>query len=944
MSDEHLVKKADIETDASKEAKLNEFRARAKQASPSSGVERVYAVFESIGEFKDAIASPLAQLSKALDIEHYGDPSENAPNAPTPTLLPRPPAFYAEPAYIGSHQFIGRTSQLRELSDWARSADPNNLLLLEAIGGNGKSILTWEWINNHAATVREDWAGRYWYSFYEKGAVMADFCQRALAYMTGRPLDDFVKRKTADLAKQLIAHLRAKPWLLVLDGLERVLVAYHRIDAAELPDDKLDSPTDIVADRNPRDTIRDEDGDLLRSLAAAAPSKLLISSRLTPRVFVNPSDQLIPGARRIMLPGLRPSDAERLLRSCGVDGNSDTIQAYLATNCDNHPLVIGILGGLVKNYLPARGEFDRWVSDPRAGANLELANLNLVQRRNHILRAALASLSDESRRLLSVLALISESVDYETLLGINPLVPPKPEILPKPKRPGRGLKKRVSSDEFKFILERYTHELSLWEHSIIMSEDYDNSPEVLGAEKRLAVAVGDLEQRGLLQYDSRSDRYELHPVVRSIAVRGLGRSERFEYGQKVVDHFSRAGRHSFLSAKTRDDLEYGIHLVRAWLHMDKHDEAFKTLMQHKLVDALLNNLEDYSEVLKLVRPFYNSDWGAIADRLSPGRYATLSLKVAIALRNTREFDQSISVYNLAMEVFLREDFWRNVRVVLGGVSSILFMNNKLKESNKYNEISLELARLTDEPMLKYLTYNRMFKHFSRVGRWDDATRMMQLRDELIDRLDEKQLASLGAWSSKRELDYVTTSYWMGDLDLDTLNSAEERAKLKLGERTALRGFRLLRGIYFLERGEWSAALESLVDALQMARESGVPDAEAETGIALAKQQLSQLPEPLEEAERLSQLRNPADRFLAQLWLALGETELAEHHALCAYEWALADGEPNVNRYELTKTEELLQEMQVPMPKLQPRVTAHDHQFPWEKELRNKIDKMRSLAK
>jgi len=66
-----------------------------------------------------------------------------------------------------------------------------------------------------------------------------------------------------------------------------------------------------------------------RALAAAAPSKLLVTSRLVPRVLLNPANQPIPGVLRVALPGLRPADAEALLNSCGVIGDSQTIQDYL---------------------------------------------------------------------------------------------------------------------------------------------------------------------------------------------------------------------------------------------------------------------------------------------------------------------------------------------------------------------------------------------------------------------------------------------------------------------------------------------------------------------------------------------------------------------------------------------------------------------------------------
>ena len=323
-----------------------------------------------IGDSHDDLPGFLQSLLPS-PVEATPSPEESASTpdvgAPREDTIPKPPAFYAAPDYIGSHQFVGRARELEDISDWARPADPTNLLLFEAIGGNGKSMLTWEWTTKHATQVRDDWAGRFWYSFYERGAIMADFCQRALAYMTGQPLVELRKKKTAELKEPLLAQLKAKPWLLILDGLERVLVAYHRIDAAEMPDDDANNPTDKIVNRNPCDAIRDEDNDLLRALAAAAPSKILISSRLTPRVLLNPSGQPVIGAKRITLPGLRPSDAERLLRSCGIEGDSAAIQSYLATNCDNHPLVIGILGGLIHDYLPARGNFNDWATDSDGG-------------------------------------------------------------------------------------------------------------------------------------------------------------------------------------------------------------------------------------------------------------------------------------------------------------------------------------------------------------------------------------------------------------------------------------------------------------------------------------------------------------------------------------------------------------------------------------------------
>jgi len=48
----------------------------------------------------------------------------------------------------------------------------------------------------------------------------------------------------------------------------------------------------------------------------------------------------------------------------------------------------------------------------------------------------------------------------------------------------------------------------------------------------------------------------------------------------------------------------------------------------------------------------------------------------------------------------------------------------------------------------------------------------------------------------------------------------------------------------------------------------------------------------------------------------------------------------VNRYELTKTTKLLQQMNAPIPNLSPYDPAKDEPFPWETNVRAVIEKLR----
>ncbi|MER0203699.1 MAG: hypothetical protein DU480_07535 [Nitrosomonas sp.] len=803
--------------------------------------------------------------------------------------IPKAPAFYAEPDYIGSHQFVGRQAELDALSDWANHSDPTNLLLFEAIGGNGKSMLTWEWAKNHATTIRTDWAGRFWYSFYERGAIMQDFCQHALAYMTGRPLIEFEKRKTAEMKDELIAQLHARPWLLILDGLERVLVAYHRIDAAEIPDEEANAPTDKILNRNPCQAIRDEDNDLLRALAACVPSKILVSSRLTPHVLLNQAGQPMPGVRRITLPGLRPPDAEKLLRSCGISGDSAAIQGYLTHNCDNHPLAIGVLAGLINDYLPDRGNFDAWSMAADGGAALNLASLDLIQRRNHILRAALDALLPTSRQLLSMLALLSEAVDYGTLKAFNPHLPPETEKADDP-----------------------------------------------AALRKLMETVKDLEQRGLLQYDGRVRRYDLHPVVRGVAAGGMKTEDKESYGQRVVDHFSSLPHSPYREAKTMEDVANGLHVVRILLKLGHYQQA-ADVYRGDLSLALFFNLEAHVETLSLLRPFFPAGWEELPKDVDTSHASYLVNNAAIALSSCGEFQKALGAHGVELRADLEAEDWVTVNIDLRNISNNLGYQNLLAKALHVNGLAVDLASVREDDQAIFINQLSLLYDQSDFGQWQAAEATWRLLDPMGRDWNRAVYRQGNA-----EYGFALFQFRQGNLHEEHLAAAATLAEQD-DNRTTLRDLHWLRGIWRLEQGEWILAAASFHQAVSMARERRLVDENSETGLALAKFHLGQLAgdDARSEAERLAQLRQPAHRILAMLWLAIGDHERAKKHALAAYRWAWADGEPYVNRYELTKTTELLQQMSVPIPVLPPYDPAKDEPFPWEADVRAAIEKLRA---
>lgn len=933
MGDDHPVKKADIERDAEKEQKLNAFRERAKQHAPGSKVNRVYATFNSLDEFKNQLAPSLAELSK-----HLASPERDSEPEPrygtTPGPIPTPPAFYAEPDYIGRHTFIGRKAQLQTLSEWAQPSDPTSVLLFEAIGGNGKSMLTWEWTTKHATVVRADWAGRFWYSFYEKGAVMRAFCQHALAYMTQQPLETFERKAMAEMRVELLALLHRQPWLLVLDGLERVLVAYHRIDAAEVPDEEVNRPTDKILDRNPCDAIRDEDTDLLRALAAAAPSKILVSSRLTPRALLNQAGLPLPGVKPLLLPGLDEADAEELLRSCGIQGTSADIRYYLTNYCGNHPLVIGVLAGLINSPGPHRGNFDTWAADPEYGAKLNLASLDLIQSRNHILRAAMEALESPSRQLLSTLALLSNAVDYETVAAFNPHLPPEPEEVEKPVPPEQHWRWHRMRDEEKGKLRQlYEAERKVYEHAM---QEWRDSEAVRDASKKLGETIQDLEDRGLLQYDPRTRQYDLHPVVRGVAAGGMKVEDKEGYGQRVVDYYSSQPHNPFEQARTMEDVENALNVVRTLLKLGRYRQAADAY-KVDFSTALLFNLEAHVDALSLLRHFFPTAWDQLPRDVDASDASYLANDAAIALDICGEFQKAVGAYGAALRVDMETENWGETIARLHNISYSVANQRLVAKALRVVRLALDLATAVEDDEAVFACCLSVFTHQSRHGRWQEAEATWRLLDPMGRRWPRSVYRQ-----GQAEYLFADFQFRQGTLQEDHLTAAATLAE-KDGNRTALRSLHWLRGSWRLERGEWALAAASFDQALTMARERRLTDGASETGLALAKFHLRQLTgaDARSEAERLARLRNPAHRYLALLWQAIGDLDQAKHHALAAYKRAWADGEPYVYRYELTRATELLNELGVSVPDLPPYDPAKDEPFPWEAEVRAVIEKLRA---
>jgi hypothetical protein len=153
--------------------------------------------------------------------------------------LPPPPEPYVAHPYtlLQTPRLIGRREELNLLTGWATGrgpAGPARLLCVEAVGGLGKSALTWQWFDEIAPQEMKPLAGRFWWSFYESDATFENFVTRALAYVARWPLAEVSKLPSPERE----------------DGLTPAIELFHALiglgryeDALSLFQDRLEEAT-----------------------------------------------------------------------------------------------------------------------------------------------------------------------------------------------------------------------------------------------------------------------------------------------------------------------------------------------------------------------------------------------------------------------------------------------------------------------------------------------------------------------------------------------------------------------------------------------------------------------------------------------------------------------------------------------------------------------------
>jgi hypothetical protein len=831
--------------------------------------------------------------------------------------LPVPPDVYAVPNYILTSTFIGRATELDELDAWACSTDP--LLVVEGIGGLGKSALTWEWMQKRATYAIPDLAGRVWWSFYARDTSMAEFVRHALAYITGQD-PDALARETSHYQRcqELLTELKRRPYLLVLDGFERVLTAYHRWDKAHQRDDKIDLGL--------RECVEPRDGELLLQLLHGSPSKVILSTRLLPSILEDrASARPILGVAHLKLNGLSRPDALAFFRNAGIQGNEQAMLEF-ADQFGRHSLLLVVVCGEIAKYPRRPFHFDAWRADPVYGGQLRLSELDLKQRYNHILRFALEGLDERKRKLLCRIAVLSASVTYDTIAVLNPFLPLRSKTVEDLENPIQNWPRRyLTADEQQECSSAYrkAQDPCRWYPDALRA--YLESAEYRQAILDFDKALKELHDRGLLQWDRDSGHYDMHPVVRGHAAELLEEGDRKRTFLTVRDHFAGLPPDDLKKATDLSHVAHSVEIYRCLVGADLLDEAVKFYCGG-LSKTLLLHLGAFTLIVELIRPLFRSDREGLPCLTSTRTQIYILTHLAIAVGNLGRQDEALAHYAKSLRLCLEQANLKSVAPVFGSLSH---WARSRAEKAAVLDLAFDFAEaFGDGDCLSIIILDQAVSAIIQ-GRFTDGNR-------LFSDFHARPLPPIHYYRpGGAEYHSCVSQFFQG-----TLTESDWRRGYELAVEHRSIKFQYealaLRSEWLLTRDQPGPALDAIDEALKIVNRLGTPHPRYRDLRAWALAKLGRA------VDARAELANGEQRQIAtEAWQILGDREQARICALNAYRWAWGEGPPYIHWYSLERSRALLRELGEPEPQLPPFDPSKVKPIPYEAEIRAAIARLKA---
>jgi len=319
------------------------------------------------------------------------------------------PQFIPHP-YPEAPNFTGRKKERAMLTEWLTEDGDRPLLSLMAIGGMGKSSLSWRWLQEDVIEKGLEFDGIFWWSFYESHANFSAFINETISFLF--PEKEEMLRQLSDREKidRVLRELRKNKYLIIFDGFERTLRAYMSISACYHADDCRP-----VSEERHRQCVDPNLSWFLRAISSLdCKTKTLLTTRLHPLDLEG-----LRGVRKRTLDRMNSQDAVDFFHAQGIRGSPPEIMRA-CEKYDYLPLCLRLLSGVLITHPKFRKDKD--IKHTEMIPDLDLKNVDAqfhdAMKFEHILNFSYDNLNEKDQLLISSISAFRSSMEFTVLMDI----------------------------------------------------------------------------------------------------------------------------------------------------------------------------------------------------------------------------------------------------------------------------------------------------------------------------------------------------------------------------------------------------------------------------------------------------------------------------------------------------------------------------------------------
>ncbi len=562
--------------------------------------------------------------------------------------------------YAMPPNFTGRVEERKMLADWLNNDNENRLFILRALGGFGKSALSWHWLTHDVDS--NDWKKVLWWSFYEGDASFERFIEETLHY-----LNIEVPQGGRAQIDEILNTIRTQKILFVMDGFERALRAYNNMDAAYQGDESSD-----VEERQ-LDCVN-TNAELFFINICSLPrmkSKVLMTTRLTPRI-VKPRGEFMHGCYEKELTSMNPVDAVEFFHKQKIKGTHAEIEAACAPY-GYHPLSLRLLAGRILK------DFEN-PADIIVAQKLKIDG-DIIQQKHHVLEVSYNNLPQHEQNLLSTIACFRSPVELKTL------------------------------------------------HSIAESKE------------SLHTDLHSLIERGLLHFDNKNKKFDLHPIVRRYTYELLTTHDRTSVHSHLSNYF--AAIDVEILPQSLNDLLPIIELFHHTVQAGELSKAIE-LYENRLI-ILYYHFGAFELIIELLNALINKDVNDLPDQKNNVAQSWIFGQLASTYSATGKPRDAIALHEKTIKLSqkLRDVEYEAMGLRGAALAEIQTGGFSIAEANLRRSITLfrKTKKEHDVYIAEYeeaVCHQEFGRLLSYCGQWNDAKQELRIAHNVFAKTEQIQ--------------------------------------------------------------------------------------------------------------------------------------------------------------------------------------------------------------